>query len=158
MLFKKRKNKSVIIHSPCDGTFIKMQDIKDPVFSQKMMGDCFAISPSSSTICSPIDGKVIMIFPTNHAVGILTKQGDQILVHIGIDSVSLKGKGFTRITKIDNNVKVGDPLISVDLELLKSNEIISDVIVISTKNDINIITEINILKCGDNIANIIVKL
>lgn len=115
-----KKNKEIELISPITGNIIGLEEVPDPVFSQKMMGDGIAIEPSDGKILSPVDGKIATIFPTNHAIGLVTKEGLEILIHIGIDTVELKGEGFTRITEEGANVKKGDLLMEVDLEKIKA--------------------------------------
>ncbi|HAE62198.1 MAG TPA: PTS glucose transporter subunit IIA [Eubacteriaceae bacterium] len=122
---EEEKNIAVIGHtvikSPARGKRIDLKDVPDALFANKMIGDGFAVYPESKEICSPVDGKIVHIFDTNHAVGLKTDDGLEVLVHIGIDTVKLKGKGFKRIASIGQKVKVGDILIECDLEYLKEN-------------------------------------
>ncbi len=94
-----KKNKEIELISPMTGDIIPLEEVPDPVFSEKMMGDGIAIEPSEGKVLSPIDGKIATIFPTNHAIGLVNKEGLEILIHIGIDTVELKGEGFTRIAE-----------------------------------------------------------
>lgn len=114
-----KKNKEIELISPMTGDIIPLEEVPDPVFSEKMMGDGIAIEPSEGKVLSPIDGKIATIFPTNHAIGLVNKEGLEILIHIGIDTVELKGEGFTRIAEEGEGVKKGDLLMEVDLEKLK---------------------------------------
>lgn len=82
------------VHSVADGQVINIEDVKDPVFSQRMMGDGFAVEPENGKIVSPLAGKVSSIFPTKHALGLVSDNGLEVLVHIGLDTVSLEGKPF----------------------------------------------------------------
>lgn len=117
-LFKK---KSLKIYPPMEGEIIDITEVSDAVFSQKMVGDGFAVKPSSGEVKSPVDGKILQIFPTNHAFGIATKEGVEILVHIGLDTVELNGEGFTRILEPGAKVKAGDVVIKVDLSALEKH-------------------------------------
>lgn len=111
--FKKSKNEKLI---PCMiGEVTGIENVPDVVFSQKMLGDGFAMIPENGVVVAPIDGTVVQIFPTNHAFGIETESGLEILVHIGIDTVDLKGEGFKRLVEVDTRVKAGTPIIEVDL-------------------------------------------
>lgn len=83
-----------------------------------MIGDGVAIQPTDGLVVSPCKGKVVQIFPTNHAVGIETKQGFDLLIHLGIDTVELKGKGFERLVEEGQDVEVGTPLIKMDLDIV----------------------------------------
>ena len=102
-----------------DGKCIPISEVKDPMFSEKMIGDGFAIIPSGDTIVSPIGGEVVSLFPTCHAVGIAYK-GIKVLIHIGVDTVNLRGEGYTPLVKKGDQVKAGQPIMKLDLE--KMNE------------------------------------
>lgn len=101
-----------VIYSPADGTVMDLSDVPDPVFSQKMMGEGIAVEPSSGEIVSPAEGEVIQIFHTKHAVGIRTRSGIELLIHVGLETVNMNGEGFTAHIKEGDKVKVGDPLIT----------------------------------------------
>ncbi|MFE8704019.1 glucose-specific PTS transporter subunit IIBC [Cytobacillus sp. FJAT-54145] len=107
--------------SPLKGEIKPITEVPDAVFSGKMMGDGFAILPSDGTIVSPVDGKVVNLFPTKHALGILSDSGREILIHVGIDTVNLKGQGFEALVSQDDQVKKGQPLLKVDLDFVKQN-------------------------------------
>ena len=117
-LFKAKKQTIV---SPADGDIVKLEDVPDQVFSEKMAGDGIAIMPRSNTFVAPISGVVSKIFVTNHAYSIRAKNGLEVLVHIGLDTVTLKGKGFKRLVEEGIEVKVGKPIIYADLELIESS-------------------------------------
>lgn len=106
----------------CDGQLIDISQVNDDMFSQKIIGDGFAIIPSSNIITSPIDGNVTMIAPTLHAFGIRDENGLEFLVHIGIDTVTLNGKGFELLVEKNSNVKAGTPIIRVDLNEILEKE------------------------------------
>ena len=116
--FKKNK---LSLKMPVNGKVIELLEVPDLVFSQKMLGDGFAIEPSDGIVCSPISGKVVQKFPTNHAIGLETNDGLEILIHFGIDTVELKGEGFKSFIEVGDNVEVGQKLLEVDLEFLKKN-------------------------------------
>lgn len=101
------------------GTCIKLEDVHDEVFSKKMMGDGLAIIPEDNIIVSPVDGIIETIFPTKHAVGIKMKDGLELILHIGIDTVLLKGEGFETLIKDKTKVKKGQPLIKIDKDMLE---------------------------------------
>jgi PTS system glucose-specific IIA component len=119
-LFKKVKKQ--IIVSPADGDIVELISVPDHVFSEKMAGDGIAIIPRSNTFVAPISGVVSKIFSTNHAYSIKAKNGLEVLVHIGLDTVALKGEGFKRLVEEGAIVSVGNPIISADLEFIKSQE------------------------------------
>ncbi len=112
------KKKEIILSAPMTGTLMAVEAIPDQVFSAKMLGDGFAIAPETGEVLSPCAGKVTQIFPTSHAIGIETPEGLEILIHIGIDTVELKGEGFTRLVQAGDTVEAGTPLLSVELEKL----------------------------------------
>lgn len=105
--------------SPIQGTIMPIEQVPDQVFSQKMMGDGFAILPSEGTVVSPVDGTVVTVFPTKHALGLQSAQGREILIHVGIDTVKLKGEGFEALVKEGEQVKKGQPLLKMNLDLIK---------------------------------------
>ncbi|HWR41019.1 MAG TPA: PTS glucose transporter subunit IIA [Patescibacteria group bacterium] len=108
-------NKKQTLLAPADGRLIPLSQVADPVFSQKILGDGVAIDElNSDTICSPADGVLEMIFRTNHAFAVKTSEGIDVLVHIGINTVELEGKGFERLREQGQSVKAGDPVIRID--------------------------------------------
>jgi PTS system glucose-specific IIA component len=113
-----KRNKMMTLMAPMDGEVISLEDVPDAVFSQKMLGDGIAIKPSEGFVVSPCNGKVVQIFDTNHAIGIETDEGAEVLIHIGIDTVELKGQGFERLLKVGDKVYTGDALIQVDLDYI----------------------------------------
>jgi len=130
-LFK--KSKTLNIKAPLKGEYINISETPDHVFSNKMLGDGIVIKPKEEVIQSPIEGSIEMIFHTNHAVGIKTKDGIEILIHIGIDTVELGGEGFLRIAEEGANIKVGDPIIKFDRKFIKEKGK-SDVVVMVVTN------------------------
>lgn len=110
-----------IFAAPLKGELKPITEVPDAVFSGKMMGDGFAIVPTEGMVVSPVDGKIINLFPTKHAIGILSDAGREILIHVGIDTVNLKGQGFETLVKQDDVVKKGQPLLKIDLEYIKEN-------------------------------------
>ena len=107
------------IISPMSGKIIGIEEVPDAVFSQKMMGDGFAIEPSDGLVVSPINGVISILFPTKHAIGITSDNGLEILIHVGMDTVSLNGEGFEAFISQGDKVKVGDKLIYADLDKIK---------------------------------------
>lgn len=105
--------------SPMTGTILAITEVPDPVFAEKMMGDGFAIDPTEGVVVSPVDGEVVNLFPTKHAIGIRSESGREILIHIGIDTVQLKGEGFTAKIAQGDHVKAGQELVTFDLAFVK---------------------------------------
>ncbi len=115
-----RKNKTGSIYSVCDGDIINLSEISDPVFSEKILGDGVAILPESTEIISPVDGKIIQVFDTKHAYSILSDDGLEILVHIGLNTVELNGEGFKSFVKDGDIVKTGDKIAEINIEYIES--------------------------------------
>jgi len=116
-LFKAKKQS---IMSPADGDVVDLSEVPDQVFSEKMAGEGIALTPRSNTFVAPISGVVTKIFSTNHAYSIKAKNGLEVLVHIGLDTVALKGEGFKRLVEEGTTVSTGKAIISADLEYIKS--------------------------------------
>ncbi len=109
----------VEIASPLSGQVKELSQATDPVFAQGVMGQGVLIEPSQGDLLAPVDGVVSVLFPTKHAVGIVSDQGVEMLMHIGMDTVNLEGKGFTAHVSQGDRVKVGDKLISFDIDVIK---------------------------------------
>ncbi|EIJ79824.1 PTS glucose-specific transporter subunit IICBA [Bacillus methanolicus PB1] len=118
---QKEHNPNDVFVSPIKGEIKPITEVPDAVFSGKMMGDGFAIVPAEGTVVSPVDGKIINLFPTKHAIGLLSDSGLEILIHFGIDTVNLKGEGFEALVSENDRVQKGQPLLKVDLEHVKKN-------------------------------------
>ena len=108
------------VYSVADGQVVALDQVKDPVFAQKMMGDGFAVEPANGNIVSPVSGTVSSIFPTKHALGLVTEAGLEVLVHIGLDTVSLEGKPFTVHVAEGQKVAAGDLLVTADLDAIRA--------------------------------------
>lgn len=119
-LFKKESSNTKI-YAPINGEIVSLEEVPDPVFSQKMMGDGIAIKPNEGKVYSPVDGEVVQIPETKHAIGLRTGDGIEILIHIGLETVSLEGKGFTINVNTGDKVSVGDSLMEFDLEYVRDN-------------------------------------
>ena len=123
------------VHSVADGQVINIEDVKDPVFSQKMMGDGFAVKPENGKIVSPVSGKVASIFPTKHALGLVTDNGLEVLVHIGLDTVSLEGKPFDVKVTEGQAVAAGDLLVEANLDAIREAGRETSTVVVFTNAD-----------------------
>ncbi|WP_368396724.1 PTS transporter subunit IIBC [Streptococcus oralis] len=123
------------VYSVADGQVIALELVKDPVFAQKMMGDGFAIEPANGNIVSPVTGTVSSIFPTKHALGIVTESGLEVLVHIGLDTVSLEGKPFTVHVSEGQKVAAGDLLVTADLDAIRTAGRETSTVVVFTNGD-----------------------
>lgn len=123
------------VYSVADGQVVALEQVKDPVFAQKMMGDGFAVEPANGNIVSPVSGTVSSIFPTKHALGIVTEAGLEVLVHIGLDTVSLEGKPFTVHVAEGQKVASGDLLVTADLDAIRAAGRETSTVVVFTNGD-----------------------
>lgn len=132
---KQAKGIRETVVSVADGEVISIEQVNDPVFSGKMMGDGFAVEPTNGTIVSPVSGKVTSVFPTKHAIGIQTEAGLEVLLHMGIDTVSLEGKPFTLKVTEGSQVVAGQVVAQVDLAALQKADKQATMIVAFTNMD-----------------------
>ncbi|WP_061591989.1 PTS system trehalose-specific EIIBC component [Streptococcus sanguinis] len=125
----------VTITSPLAGEVKELSQATDPVFAQGLMGRGVVIVPSQGELVSPVNGRVTVFFPTKHAIGILSDEGVEILMHIGMDTVNLEGKGFEGFVSQGDKVKAGDKLISFDIDMIKKAGYVTETPVIITNSD-----------------------
>ena len=120
--------------SPLTGNLVKLPDVPDPVFSSGALGQGIAVEPTVGKVFAPADAEVTTMFPTGHAVGLLTNNGTEILIHIGMDTVEMEGKGFTVHVAQGDKVKKGQLLIEFDIDAIKAagHPIITPVLVTNT--------------------------
>ncbi len=138
-MFGLKKQKERAVYSPADGVAIKLSDVPDDAFSQGILGLGAAVIPKNGNIYSPVDGEIIDITDTKHAFCITADDGTEILLHIGVDTVKLKGEGFDVKIVSGDKVKAGTKIAEVDLEVLEKNSISKHTPVILTEaNDYNI--------------------
>lgn len=130
-IFKKQKQ----LLSVANGRIITLSKVPDQVFSQKILGEGFAIVPTNGDIFSPANGKITDVTDTLHAYCITTDDGLEILVHIGIDTVELKGQGFTPLVKTGDKISAGDEIAKADLDLIKKAGYNTSVVVVITNTD-----------------------
>ncbi|MDF2882158.1 MAG: putative system, N-acetylglucosamine-specific component [Clostridiaceae bacterium] len=131
-LFKK----SLEIVAPISGNVIELDQVPDKVFAEKLVGDGAAIDSTGDVIKAPVDGTLTLIFKTNHAFAITTKQGIELLIHIGLDTVELNGDGFERIAEEGTSVKAGDPIIKINRDFISGKGISLITPVLVTNMDI----------------------
>lgn len=112
--------KAEVLSKPVDGQVVALSEVNDEVFSSGMIGEGFGIIPTSGELIAPEDGEITMLFETNHAIGLKTRNGAELLFHIGLDTVQLEGKYFTPYVKAGDQVKQGQPLIQFDLDAIKA--------------------------------------
>ncbi|RAS92017.1 PTS glucose transporter subunit IIA [Priestia endophytica] len=121
-MFKKlfgKKTREENITAPLTGRIFSLENVPDLVFSQKMMGEGFAIEPTNGEVVAPIDGEIVQLFHTKHAIGLKTENGAEIIIHVGLETVAMEGEGFTAHVKEGSKVKKGDKLLTVDLEKVR---------------------------------------
>lgn len=106
--------------APLQGRLLPLTAVPDEVFSKKMLGDGFAIDPTSGDVVAPVSGEIATLFPTKHAIGIIDSNGREVLIHFGIDTVHLQGKGFKSLVKQGEKVTIGQKILTVDLEMVRS--------------------------------------
>lgn len=129
-------NVSTELVSPLDGELLPLSKVKDEVFSSGAMGEGVAIEPSQGVLHAPADGRVVMTFPTGHAIGMKTKDGAEILMHIGMDTVNLQGKGFETLVAKGDEVKAGDELVKFDIdEIHAAGYVVTTPIVVTNSKD-----------------------
>lgn len=114
--FFKKKGDGLRIGAPIAGKSIPLSEVNDPTFSGELIGKGVAIIPDSNTVVAPSDGTIVGVFPTLHAITMQSNDGAEILIHIGIDTVNMKGEGFKKIVEDNAAVKKGDSLIEVDFK------------------------------------------
>lgn len=143
----KRIVKTIVISSPVTGTAADLSTAPDEAFAGKMMGDGAAVTPEDPIVRAPEDGEICFVFDTRHAIGFLTDSGISLLIHIGIDTVKLGGKGFEALVENGQKVKKGDPMLKLDLEYLKANapSVVSPVLCTELQEN----EKIRLLKTGD---------
>lgn len=124
-----KKQETII--APVTGRLVPIEEVPDPTFAEKMLGDGVAIIPSDGVVVAPVDGEVISLFPTKHAIGIKSKQGLELLIHIGLETVNMKGEGFETFVEVGDKVSVGTKLISFSIELIqqKASDIITPIVI-----------------------------
>ena len=160
-LFGSKENKSVEveIYAPLSGEIVNIEDVHDVVFSERIVGEGIAIRPKGNKIVAPIDGVIGKIFETNHAFSMESKEGIELFVHFGIDTVELKGEGFTRIAQEGQAVKRGDTVIEFDLELLesKAKSVLTPVVVSNMDEISNIEKKSGEVVAGESIVLVLKK-
>ncbi|MGD6871806.1 PTS sugar transporter subunit IIA [Sutcliffiella horikoshii] len=124
------------ILAPLSGRVTELSEVPDPTFSQKMMGDGLAIVPSEGEVVSPVDGEIVQFFHTKHAIGIRSLSGAEILIHVGLETVSMNGEGFEGHVKEGDKVKAGDKLITFNIDLIKEKaaDIITPIVITNGEN------------------------
>ena len=146
-----KKSKSLL--APVDGEIIELSSVPDAIFSQKMAGDGIALKPCGNIFVAPADGLLTMIFNTNHAFGLKLQNDVEVLVHIGLDTVELKGEGFERLAQEGEYVKAGDPVIKIDSKFIvdKGYSLITPVLITNFRNNLELKANVgDMAKAGES--------
>ena len=144
---KKEKNINLFkLVAPVTGKLLSLTDVPDPVFAQKMAGDGVAVMPEDDVIVAPADGELTLVFDTKHAFAMTLDNGIELLVHIGLETVTLKGEGFEQLVQAGTKIKAGTPIMKVDREYIKSKgfSLITPVLITNTDNTKSITSVENI--------------
>ncbi|CAI9389568.1 PTS system glucose-specific EIICBA component [Bacillus sp. T2.9-1] len=152
-LFKKNKEDKTPSQNyiqPLEGKLLNISEVPDPVFSQKMMGDGIAVDPINGVLVAPADGQIMNVFPTKHALSMTDNNGKEILIHVGLDTVTLKGEGFTTFVKDGDKVKQGQKLMEIDFDAIKSKvpSIITPMVFTNLGENEKVVVEGNEIKIG----------
>lgn len=132
--FLKKKDEGMVITAPIKGKTVELSQVSDPTFGECMLGKGVAIMPEEGKVYAPADGEISMMFATHHAVSMVTTEGVELLIHVGLETVALKGEHYEAHVQSGDQVKKGDLLLSMDLEKIKDAgyDIISPVVVCNT--------------------------
>ena len=136
-----------IIYSPVTGVAKDLSEVNDEAFASRMMGDGVAVTPTDSVIKAPADGEISFVFDTKHAIGFTTDDGVSLIIHVGIDTVKLQGKGFEILKQQGEKVKKGEPIMKIDIDYLKKNAPSLDTPVMCTELKDN--EKIRVIKVGE---------
>lgn len=158
--FGKKKDKSIFVTAPIKGEVVTIDKVNDPTFAQEMLGKGVAIKPAEGKIVSPVNGEITVLFETKHAVSIKSDEGVEILIHIGLDTVNLKGEYFESYVKVGDKVKTGDLLIKFNEEKIKEAgyDTITPMIICNTFEYADVkVAKIGEIEKQDNVIEIIKK-
>ncbi len=154
-------NKKVIdynLYSPVNGEIVKLSEVSDKVFSSGMIGQGVGFKFNGNTIYAPCNGKINLISNTKHAIGLMADNGAEILIHVGLDTVQLNGKGFDVLVSVDRTVKHGEPILIIDRAYMEKNFIdLTTPMVITNSSDLTIkcIMENCKIEVGDKVIEIL---
>lgn len=128
--------KEEVFVAPVNGKAVDITEVPDPTFSEKMMGEGIAVVPEEGKVVAPVAGEIVQLFHTKHAVGIKTKGGIEVLIHIGLETVGMNGEGFTAHIKEGDKVKPGDLLIEFDMDLVNEKASSTITPIVLTNGDV----------------------
>lgn len=153
-----KKPKTIVIKSPLKGKLVNLVDVPDPVFAEKMIGDGVAIKPLDKNVYAPVSGKIVQLFHTNHALGIEIAGGLELLLHLGLDTVKLKGEGFTALVEEKQQIRTGDKLFEVDWDIIREKAVSTITPVVITNMEVVEKMEVLVegeLSVGDDLYRVI---
>lgn len=137
-------NKKLKVAAVTSGNLIELSNVSDEVFAKKMMGEGFAIEPTSEQIVAPFDGKIAFVFPTKHAIGLKSNQGIEVLIHVGIDTVKLQGECFEAFVTEGQSVKAGEKLLTVDFDGIRKHGYQATTMIVVTSGQTQDITYVKL--------------
>lgn len=142
---RERSEEEQVLYAPLEGKTIALEDVEDQVFSTKAMGEGIAIDPSGNIVTAPNDGEVTVVYPSLHALGLKLDNGVECIIHIGMDTVELKGEGFTAHVEVGQHVQKGQTLVSFDRDLItgKGYSLVTPLVIVNSKQFKYIIPDIN---------------
>lgn len=155
---RRKKRKKTTIFSPMNGSIKSIEYTPDPVFSQKMMGDGIVVFPTDGIVAAPFDGKITMVSPNKHALGLKSDDGIELLIHYGLDTVCLQGEGFELFVEVGKNITKGDKLLKANNTFIEAKGLSTAVSVIFTALNENQKIEIiknNHVSIGDPVINVV---
>lgn len=157
-LFKKKVIvKTVLLHSICDGQVVAIDAVPDKIFAQRMLGDGIGFTFEGDTLYAPCDAEVVMIADTKHAIGIKAANGAELLIHIGLDTVNLRGKGFSLKVRQGDMIKQGQPLVEIDRAFMAENHMNLTTPMVMTSHDgytLEIMKHVGAVHVGDVVLRI----
>ena len=155
---KKVSAEKEVISSPVKGNVVPLEKVEDAAFSAGALGKGIAVDPTEGKVVAPCDGTVMTLFPTKHAIGIVSDNGCEVLIHIGMNTVKLEGKGFEAHIKQGDKVKKGDVLVTFDIESLKKEgySLVTPIIVTNTADYLDVVEVANgSVKLGDDLLTLL---
>lgn len=151
-------NKEIQLSLPVSGKVLPLSEVNDYLFSKRIMGEGVAIHPSDNFLYAPVDGEIILVYEAKHAIAIKTEEGIQILIHVGIDSVKLEGRGFATYVKVGDKVQKGDKILFFDREYVELKaSIVTPMVITNPELVENIDINYKATKSGDDLIKMILK-
>lgn len=151
-------SENVKLTLPIKGEILSLTEVNDYLFNRKIMGEGFAIKPNDNFVYSPVDGEIILVYDAKHALAIKTKEGLQILIHIGLDSAKLEGRGFASYVKVGDIVKPGDKLFFFDREFIeKKSSVVTPIVITNSEMIESFTVNYNASKLGELVAEVVLK-